>query len=103
LLAGGFVVLALIVRRRRARPCRAPMSCLPKNASVSPNCWKKNRPMIEFWLSAGLLLLAALSFLLIPILRGRRRQQEEDRTALNVALYQERRRAGGPAGCRRAR
>ncbi|MNO51564.1 Formate-dependent nitrite reductase complex subunit NrfG [compost metagenome] len=46
--------------------------------------------MTEFWLSAGLLLLAALSFLLIPILRGRRRQQEEDRTALNVALYQER-------------
>ncbi|HDS1769407.1 c-type cytochrome biogenesis protein CcmI [Pseudomonas putida] len=46
--------------------------------------------MIEFWLSAGLLLLAALSFLLLPILRGRRRQQEEDRTALNVALYQER-------------
>lgn len=28
--------------------------------------------------------------MLIPILRGRRRQQEEDRTALNVALYQER-------------
>jgi len=46
--------------------------------------------MIEFWLSAGLLLLAALSFLLIPTLRGRGRQQEEDRTALNVALYQER-------------
>ncbi|MCE5991011.1 c-type cytochrome biogenesis protein CcmI [Pseudomonas sp. KCA11] len=46
--------------------------------------------MIEFWLSAGLLLLAALSFLLIPILRGRSRQLEEDRTALNVALYQER-------------
>ncbi|WP_087503240.1 c-type cytochrome biogenesis protein CcmI [Pseudomonas sp. SID14000] len=46
--------------------------------------------MIEFWLSAGLLLLAALSFLLIPILRGRGHQQEEDRTALNVALYQER-------------
>lgn len=46
--------------------------------------------MTEFWLSAGLLLLAALSFLLIPILRGRRRQQEQDRTALNVALYQER-------------
>ncbi|MFI8559133.1 c-type cytochrome biogenesis protein CcmI [Pseudomonas putida] len=46
--------------------------------------------MIEFWLSAGLLLLAALGFLLIPILRGRNRQQEEDRTALNVALYQER-------------
>ncbi|MDF9616573.1 c-type cytochrome biogenesis protein CcmI [Pseudomonas entomophila] len=47
--------------------------------------------MTEFWLSAGLLLLAALAFLLIPILRGRRRQQaEQDRTALNVALYQER-------------
>lgn len=46
--------------------------------------------MTEFWLSAGLLLLAALGFLLIPILRGRRLQQEEDRTALNVALYQER-------------
>lgn len=46
--------------------------------------------MTEFWLSAGLLLLAALSFLLIPILRGRRHQQEQDRTALNVALYQER-------------
>lgn len=46
--------------------------------------------MTEFWLSAGLLLLAALAFLLIPTLRGRRQQQEEDRTALNVALYQER-------------
>lgn len=46
--------------------------------------------MTEFWLSAGLLLLAALAFLLIPILRGRRQQAEEDRTALNVALYQER-------------
>ncbi|MFQ6572823.1 c-type cytochrome biogenesis protein CcmI [Pseudomonas sp. UM16] len=46
--------------------------------------------MIDFWLSAGLLLLVALSFLLIPVLRGRRAQLEEDRTALNVALYQER-------------
>ncbi|MDD0974609.1 c-type cytochrome biogenesis protein CcmI [Pseudomonas fontis] len=46
--------------------------------------------MTDFWLSAGLLLLVALSFLLIPVLRGRRAQQEEDRTALNVALYQER-------------
>jgi len=46
--------------------------------------------MIDFWLAAGLLLLVALSFLLIPVLRGRRAQQEEDRTALNVALYQER-------------
>lgn len=46
--------------------------------------------MIDFWMAAGLLLLVALSFLLIPILRGRHVQQEEDRTALNVALYQER-------------
>jgi cytochrome c-type biogenesis protein CcmH len=46
--------------------------------------------MIDFWLAAGLLLLVALSFLLIPILRVRRAQREEDRTALNVALYQER-------------
>ncbi|MDY7698708.1 c-type cytochrome biogenesis protein CcmI, partial [Pseudomonas aeruginosa] len=45
--------------------------------------------MIDFWLAAGLLLLAALAFLLIPLLRGRRAQAEEDRTALNVALYQE--------------
>ena len=36
------------------------------------------------------MLLIALSFLLIPVLRGRRAQREEDRTALNVALYQER-------------
>ncbi|WP_095156999.1 c-type cytochrome biogenesis protein CcmI [Pseudomonas sp. Irchel 3E13] len=46
--------------------------------------------MTDFWLASGLLLLVALSFLLIPVLRGRRAQQEEDRTALNVALYQER-------------
>jgi cytochrome c-type biogenesis protein CcmH len=46
--------------------------------------------MTDFWLAAGLLLLVALSFLLIPVLRGRRAQREEDRTALNVALYQER-------------
>ncbi|MEK0363726.1 MULTISPECIES: c-type cytochrome biogenesis protein CcmI [unclassified Pseudomonas] len=46
--------------------------------------------MIDFWIGAGLLLLAALAFLLLPVLRGRRLQAEEDRTALNVALYQER-------------
>ncbi|WLH53662.1 c-type cytochrome biogenesis protein CcmI [Pseudomonas tolaasii] len=46
--------------------------------------------MIDFWLAAGLLLLIALSFLLIPVLRDRRAQREEDRAALNVALYQER-------------
>jgi len=46
--------------------------------------------MIDFWIGAGLLLLAALAFLLLPLLRGRRVQAEEDRTALNVALYEER-------------
>lgn len=46
--------------------------------------------MIDFWLPAGLLLLTALAFLLIPVLRIRKQQAEEDRTALNVTLYQER-------------
>nr|WP_024307737.1 c-type cytochrome biogenesis protein CcmI [Pseudomonas sp. P818] len=46
--------------------------------------------MIDFWLPAGLLLLTALAFLLIPVLHIRKLQAEEDRTALNVTLYQER-------------
>lgn len=46
--------------------------------------------MTTFWLAAAVLLLAALALLLIPVLRGQRAQAEEDRTALNVALYQER-------------
>ncbi len=46
--------------------------------------------MLDFWLPAGLLLLAALGFLLIPVLRGRRAQQLENRSGLNVSLYQER-------------
>ncbi|ACO79202.1 cytochrome c biogenesis protein [Azotobacter vinelandii CA] len=46
--------------------------------------------MIDFWIAAGLLLLLALAFLLLPVLRTRRAQAEEDRTALNVALYEER-------------
>ena len=46
--------------------------------------------MIDFWIGACALLLVALAFLLLPILRGRRAQAEEDRTALNVALYEER-------------
>lgn len=46
--------------------------------------------MIDFWLAAGLLLLLALGFLLVPLLRARGSQPEQDRTALNVALYQER-------------
>eukprot|EP01034_Spumella_vulgaris_P043729 gene43729-54340_t len=71
LLLGGLVVMAVI------------------SANASTNCWTK-KLMIDFWLAAGLLLLVALSFLLIPVLRVRRAQREEDRTALNVALYQER-------------
>lgn len=46
--------------------------------------------MIDFWIGASLLLLTALAILLLPVLRNRREQAEEDRTALNVALYQER-------------
>lgn len=46
--------------------------------------------MIEFWMAAGLLLLCALLVLLLPIARERRAQPEADRTALNVALYEER-------------
>ncbi len=46
--------------------------------------------MIDFWIAAGVLLQAALAFLLLPLLRGRKAQAEEDRTALNVALYEER-------------
>jgi len=46
--------------------------------------------MIDLWIGAGLLVLAALAFLLVPLLRGSGSQAEEDRTALNVALYQER-------------
>jgi len=46
--------------------------------------------MTDFWIAAGALLLVALAFLLLPILHGRRAQAEEDRTALNVALYEER-------------
>jgi len=46
--------------------------------------------MIDFWLAAGLLLTVAMAFLLLPLVRARTGQREEDRTALNVALYQER-------------
>jgi cytochrome c-type biogenesis protein CcmH len=46
--------------------------------------------MIEFWISAGLLCLIAMGFLLFPVLRSNRARAEEDRTAVNVALYEER-------------
>lgn len=46
--------------------------------------------MMDFWIAASLMLLVALAVLLVPLLRGRKAQTEEDRTALNVALYQER-------------
>lgn len=46
--------------------------------------------MISFWLFAGLLLAAALAFILVPQLRAPRRRIDADRTRVNVALYQER-------------
>lgn len=46
--------------------------------------------MMDLWFAASLLLLAGLAVLLVPLLRGRKAQTEEDRTALNVSLYQER-------------
>lgn len=46
--------------------------------------------MIEFWLFAGLLALLALAFIAVPVLRTHKVQAEEDRTSLNVTLYQER-------------
>ncbi|WP_462380563.1 c-type cytochrome biogenesis protein CcmI [Pseudomonas sp. Marseille-QA0892] len=45
---------------------------------------------LEFWIGAGLLCLAALGLLLIPLLRKRTPAHDTDRTALNVALYEER-------------
>lgn len=44
---------------------------------------------LEFWIGAGLLCLAALGLLLIPLLRDRTPAYDTDRTALNVALYEE--------------
>lgn len=46
--------------------------------------------MIDFWMAVGLLLLVAASFLLIPVLRHRPSAEALPRTALNVALYEER-------------
>lgn len=46
--------------------------------------------MTDFWLAAGLLLLVAASFVLLPALRGVGARREQDRTALNVTLYEER-------------
>ncbi|WNW11099.1 c-type cytochrome biogenesis protein CcmI [Pseudomonas sp. DTU_2021_1001937_2_SI_NGA_ILE_001] len=46
--------------------------------------------MIDFWMAVGLLLLVAASFLLIPVLRHRPSAEAPPRTALNVALYEER-------------
>ncbi len=45
--------------------------------------------MTQFWIYAVLLLVVALLLLLVPVLRGRKDQAEEDRTALNIALYEE--------------
>lgn len=45
--------------------------------------------MTLFWIFSALLLIAALLLLLWPVLAGRKDQAEEDRTALNIALYEE--------------
>jgi len=45
--------------------------------------------MTQFWIYAVLLLVAALFILLWPVLRVRKDQSDEDRTALNIALYEE--------------
>ncbi len=45
--------------------------------------------MTQFWIYSVLLLVVALLLLLWPVLRGRKDQAEEDRTALNIALYEE--------------
>lgn len=46
--------------------------------------------MTSFWLCAGLLLAAALAFMLLPQLRRPRGRLEADRTRVNVHLYRER-------------
>ncbi|MFC7298684.1 MULTISPECIES: c-type cytochrome biogenesis protein CcmI [Oxalobacteraceae] len=46
--------------------------------------------MITFWLYAGLLLVIALAFILVPQLRLPRGQVDVDRTRANVGLYRER-------------
>jgi cytochrome c-type biogenesis protein CcmH len=46
--------------------------------------------MTAFWLCAGLLLAAALAFILVPQVRAPRSRIGADRNRLNVALYQER-------------
>lgn len=46
--------------------------------------------MTIFWLLALALLVGALMLMLWPVLNVQKHQDEEDRTALNVALYQER-------------
>lgn len=46
--------------------------------------------MTSFWLYAGLLLAAALSFTLVPQLRRPRGRLEANRTRVNVHLYRER-------------
>ncbi|MCL4120214.1 UNVERIFIED_CONTAM: hypothetical protein GTU68_036255 [Idotea baltica] len=47
--------------------------------------------MIEFWLCAGLLILTALFFMLVPLIRKQKKEHTSaNRTKLNVSLYKER-------------
>ncbi|AMR78518.1 c-type cytochrome biogenesis protein CcmI [Cupriavidus nantongensis] len=46
--------------------------------------------MITFWLCAGLLCVAALAFVLVPLLGTARKQRDTHRLSVNVSLYRER-------------
>lgn len=46
--------------------------------------------MITFWFYAGLLVVAAVAFLLIPVLRRPRMRADANRTDMNVDVYRER-------------
>src|SRR5690606_21752355 len=103
--AAGWPHPGALVRPGRAAG-RRPAGAAGDRPPASPGCGQRRafhrgapaprlsagwaRAMIEFWIAAALLVLVALAFLLLPVLRERRRQAEEVRTALNVAPYQER-------------
>ena len=46
--------------------------------------------MVEFWLPAALLLVVAMAFLAVPLMRSPDACPDHDRTAHNVTLYRER-------------
>src|SRR3546814_7090909 len=46
--------------------------------------------MTAFWFYAGLLLITAVAFILIPVLRQPRMSADANRTGMNVDVYRER-------------